>query len=224
MGYAHMVDAVIAMAIWRYIQVDTHVSLMNVYKTGKYEVIYHHNDAILSRARARLVWRFLRSPEGQDADTLVFIDADMVFSPEALKDLVGFSRRQETIVGAAYATRGQGKLTLSLNEGQTIELGPDTKYQRVRTIGTGFMAIPRATLEMVAEKLPLIEKNTTYPFWAMFEPITRKGEFFAEDTSFCFRAKEVGAQIYAMTHHQVGHIGEHTFLPNQGRYPPSEPS
>ena len=219
------IDAVIAMAIWRYIQVDTHVSLMNVYRPGpavpdmNYEVIYQHNDAILSRARARLVWRFLRSPEGQDADTLVFIDADMVFSPEALEDLVGFCKRQKAVVGAAYATRGQGKLTLSLNEGQTIELGPDTKYQRVRTIGTGFMAIPRLVLEQMTKALPFIEKNQEWPFWPMFEPIVRRGEFHAEDTSFCFRAKEAGAQIYAMTHHQVGHIGEHTFLPNQGRYP-----
>ncbi len=212
-------DAVIGMAIWRYIQVDTHVSLMNVYKAGSYEVLYQHNDAILSRSRARLVWRFLTDNQFDDADTLVFIDADMIFSEQALTDLIGFSRQQKAVVGAACTTRGQGKLNLSLNEGQTIELGPDTKYQRVRSIGTGFMAIPRQVLEKMTKALPFIEKNQEWPFWPMFEPIIRKGEFFAEDTSFCFRAKEAGTQIYAMTHHQVGHIGEHTFLPNQGRYP-----
>lgn len=208
-------DAILCVPTLRSIHVQTTKCLLDAYAEGSYEVLFHWNDAIMSRTRARIVTRFLT--EYPDVQTMVFIDSDMVFTPEAVDELVKISKMfDRSIVGGVYPTRGEGKTTVNLLAHSSIMLGPDRKPERVRSIGTGFMAIPRQVLVALNETVDQVTKNTDIPYHQLFNHIMEDGAELAEDTSFCRRAEAAGFTIYAMTNHQVGHIGEHTFRISPG--------
>ena len=208
-------DAILCVPSLRDVHILTVKSLLDAYAAGQYEVLFHYNDAIMSRTRARIVTRFLT--EYPEVQTMVFVDSDMVFEAKALGELVRLSKMfDRSIIGGVYPTRGEGKTTVNLLAHSSIMLGPDRKPERVRSIGTGFMAIPRQVLISLNETVDEVTKNTDIPYHQLFNHIMEDGAELAEDTSFCRRAEAAGFTIYAMTNHQVGHIGEYTFRISPG--------
>ncbi len=208
-------DAVLCVPSLRDVHILTVKGLLDAYATGRYEVLFHYNDAIMSRTRARLVTRFLT--EYPEVQTMVFIDSDMVFETKALNDLVSLSVMHKSIIGGVYPTRGEGQTTVNLLPHSSITIGPDrTNPERVRSIGTGFMAVPRDVLMTLNETVDEVTKNTAIPYFPIFNHIMEDGAELAEDTSFCRRAEEAGFVIYAMRHHQIGHVGDHIFRISPG--------
>lgn len=208
-------DAVLCVPSLRDIHILTAKGLLDACATGRYEVLFHYNDAIMSRTRARLVTRFLT--EYPEVQTMVFIDSDMVFETKALEDLVRLSYMHKSIIGGVYPTRGEGQTTVNLLPHSSITIGPDrTTPERVRSIGTGFMAVPRSVLLTLNETVDEVTKNTIIPYFPIFNHILEDGAELAEDTSFCRRAEEAGFVIYAMRHHQVGHVGDHIYKISPG--------
>ena len=202
-------DAVLCVPALRSINIQTANCLLLADREERYEVMYHWNDTIMARTRARVVTRFLR--DYPDVETMVFIDSDMEFTPEALRDLVRFSKMHNAIVGGVYPTRGGTKATVNPLPGIPIKVGPKEKVQRVKSIATGFMAIPRDTLVYLTSKGNEVTENTDIPYFPIFNHIREGNAELSEDTSFCRRAEYAGVKIYAMAHHQVGHIGEYTY-------------
>jgi hypothetical protein len=67
-----------------------------------YAFMLSDNDALISRARGRVVADWYRTC---NSDVFLMVDGDMVFNPEDADRLVSLCRDGHDIIGAGYAVR-----------------------------------------------------------------------------------------------------------------------
>ena len=167
------------------------------------------NDSLITRARNRSLEKFLNT----DCTHLLFIDSDIGFPADCIKDLLTFDK---DVVGCCYpkkeinfdrllysvTTEHESKESLQsrcLNfvfnriyndEGIPIE---KDNFFKVKHIGTGFMLIKRDIIEKLSEKhkelIILNGENENKPVCALFTCMIKNKEFLSEDYSFCERVK-----------------------------------
>ncbi len=212
-----MNNAVIAVPTLRSIEVETALALAQAHKAG-YELIYQWNDAILPRSRARLVARFLK--EQPDADAMVFVDSDTLFTVQDLQQLVRESRIKHTVVAAPVSLRS-AELRPNVDmlpeataraSAEKFRHGPDVQPTLVKAAGTAFMAIPRLVLEALIEKEEVCEPKSVLPFWPLFDRVpSEDGTYLGDDTSFCRRLNGAGYKIWILPSLRIGHIGTTEF-------------
>ena len=187
------------------------------------------NDALITRARARLAHRFLAHP---DATHLLFVDADIGFAPEAAlrlldagKDLAGGVYPLKGIDWAkvrAAAQAGAADL-MAKSVGFVIRFIPtpdnsvevDGGFAKVAYVGTGFLMIRRPVLEALAAEHPELAADLSgleprggavaMLFDTMIEPET--GQHLSEDYAFCRRWREAGGEIWADVESRLTHVG-----------------
>jgi hypothetical protein len=96
------VPTIIGIVAHRTIEIPTAACLIKVLReTDKYDVIFRWNQARVSKLRGKVAYFFLT--EFPESSTLVFLDTDMTFQPEALEGLVKVTRPQEVRwVGAGF--------------------------------------------------------------------------------------------------------------------------
>lgn len=205
-----MTSTVIAVPAWRQIEVMTCLGLLEANKAG-YGVLFQWNDALVQRSRARLVTRFLQ--DYPEADTMIFVDSDIVFDVRHLNALMLECFRRNAVVGVPVALRTRGRTNVTALPGETVSFGPEAQPVRVKAIGTAFMAIPRYVLETLVKQHGLCNETTDeIPFSPIFEPIVQEdGTYLAEDHSFCERVRGLGLDIWVLPDIQVGHIGTEEF-------------
>jgi hypothetical protein len=187
------------------------------------------NDALITRARARLAARFLAHPQ---ATHLFFVDADIGFSPETVfrlldadKGLVGGVAPLKLLdwdkVRAAVQAGAADLMAKAV--GYVVRFLPtaDSSVQveggfaRVSYVGNGFMMIQRQTLVRVAEAHPELTADLgdvepglgriSMVFDTMIEPGT--GQHLSEDYAFCRRWRELGGEIWADVESRLTHVG-----------------
>jgi hypothetical protein len=192
-------------------------------------------DSLITRARNLVVQQFLATPE---ATHLLFIDADIGFSPEQALALLAADK---DICGAIYplkrldwerirshAKAGIENLAAStlnyvvdLKEGEPSP--PKDDFFRVKYLGTGFMLIRREVFARMAERYPEtkfkkihlglnIDANETEAhafFDCMIDP--ESGEYLSEDYTFCKRWTAMGGEIWAYANSRLAHVGTHVF-------------
>lgn len=164
------------------------------------------------------------------ADSLLFIDSDMTFSPGALKhmidkraDVVGAicpkrvidltriveaarssKRPAAQVIASTLAFTGEpppGETSLTFKEG----------FCRLGAIGMGVTLIAVSALRTMVDngaclprKLPVA---TPFPTWGFFDHLEEDGVILSEDYSFCHRwVKQCGGQIWGISSLQIGHI------------------
>ena len=188
------------------------------------------DDALITRARARLAAIFLADPR---ATHLFFVDADIGFAPEnvfrlldAGKDLAGgvypLKGLDWTKVRAAAAEGAPDLMAKSL--GYVIRFIPaaDSSVQvedglaMVSYVGTGFMMIRRAAVERVTaahreltadlSELDVVAPRAVIIFDTMIEPET--GQHLSEDYAFCRRWRDLGGEIWADMESRLTHVGQ----------------
>lgn len=169
-------------------------------------------DSLVSRARNRLCAEFLRS----DCTHLLFLDSDLIFSPEHIQRLVGHALAGARIVGGLYPKK-QKELGWVCNLLDDHEPPRDNGLQRVKYAGTGCLLIGRAVLEEMRRRLPDIEYDpddgddpgVKWDFFATgvvhFEERRR---YLSEDWFFCQRARELGVNVWMDTQVVLKHVGE----------------
>jgi hypothetical protein len=156
-----------------------------------------------------------------EMESFIFVDADMLFSPE---DLVGLLLRPEPVVAGIYAAKvvGKGQLNACFPpELKTIKLGSwATELTPIRRIGAGFLRIKTAALRLMIERLDLklcrMSHTRGYPF---FQPMIVDGDgegdsepfYLTEDYAFCHRCELAGIPTYADTSFRLYHVGEYAF-------------
>lgn len=187
-------------------------------------------DALITRARAVMAAKFLAS----DATHLLFVDADIAFSPDHVFRLLDAER---DLVGGVYPLKRidwdkarQAALD-GLKDLQAASLGyvvrfipsatnsvelDDEGFGPVAYVGTGFMLIRRHVVQAVADAHPeLVAKlrdlagggpgQATMIFETMIEPET--GELLSEDYAFCRRWRDLGGQVFADFRSRFSHTG-----------------
>jgi hypothetical protein len=187
------------------------------------------NDALITRARARLAWRFLAHPH---ATHLLFVDADIGFAPEnafrlldAGHDVAGgvYPLKHIDWAKARAAAQAGAKDLMAKSVGYVIRFVPtpdnsvevEGGFAKAAYVGTGFLMIRRAALARVAAAHPElacdlseVEPGATevaMVFDTLVEPGT--GEHLSEDYAFCRRWRELGGDIWADMEARLTHVG-----------------
>jgi len=164
-----------------------------------------------ARSRSISASRFLTVSE---AKYLIFIDSDILFTPENLKRIFEDLRAGYDLVGGIFAVRG-GTQPSSYAYNAVYHL--DGKINEFEYLSSGFMGISRKLLKKMVDEIPLpFLHPKDLKFWPFFEEKQypdREGEgiFLSEDYDFCEKARSVGIKTYVDSSIQLGHLGEYVF-------------
>lgn len=162
--------------------------------------LYCTNQSLIYDARHALFQYALNS--GAD---LVFIDSDILFSPEAFRQLL--SHKKPIVSGLYYGRSLPSRpiayskvkpTNLFRNKPELVQLKPEDlePFMEVAGVGLGFCLIRHEVLKAVN----IDGKNP-------FEPYGNMGE----DFSFLNRCKKKGYKIYLDTTLGLKHIGEYEY-------------
>lgn len=169
-------------------------------------------DSLVSRARNRIAARFLQS----DCTHLLFLDTDLIFSPEHVERLI--SHGQPFIIGLYPKKQEQLAWVCNTRE----EFGPrdpETGLQRILYGGTGCMLIAREVIEAVIATHPEVayqpdDGEDDVPLYDIFrvgvyeDPVAKRRRYLSEDWFFCQYALDAGYPLYADTHVVLKHCGD----------------
>lgn len=167
--------------------------------------------SLITKARNSLVADFLNS----DADTLLFVDADVVITSDAVLRLLALSIDKDVTAGI-YPRRGMDRkffLDYYLDEQGALEFDKNGLL-RVKRIGTGFMMIQRHVLETMIANHPEwayynnVDERTDH---AIFDLKIVDGEYYGEDYLFCDRAAEDGFTVFLDPSISLPHVGSEKF-------------
>ena len=167
--------------------------------------------SLITKARNSLVADFLKS----DADTLLFVDADVVVSADAILRLMALSIGKDITAGI-YPRRGMDRkffLDYHLDENGALEFDANGLL-RVKRIGTGFMMIQRHVLETMIANHPEwayennVDNRTDH---AVFDLGLVNGEYYGEDYLFCDRAAADGFTVFLDPSISLPHVGTEKF-------------
>jgi hypothetical protein len=193
-------------------------------------------DALITRARANLVTLFLDDPA---APHLLFVDADIGFTPEQVFRLV--ESGADVVAGcypikrinwekATRALQGNRANLPAASLDYVLEIdNPDhvvvvNGFTRVRYAGTGFLMVRRHVLERMcahsdyrslqffrehSQDALAGSRNRFALFECMIDPAT--GTYLSEDFAFCKRWTDIGGEIWADLDSRLDHVGPSAF-------------
>jgi hypothetical protein len=198
--------------------------------------LLHGSDALITRARAELVARFLERPE---ATHLLFIDADIGYAPDQVFRLLDFGAE---VSAAAYPLKRVEweRHRRALERGVPQPPATSHRYvygvedqRRIETrngfikanfAGTGFLMIARSALSRLCAAHPELRyagvhaaddpiKGSPHRF-ALFDclidPAT--GIYLSEDFAFCRRWSALGGEIWIDLRSRLTHVGAVPFV------------
>lgn len=199
------------------IQPNTHLSIIG--ELARWPNLVHRvkaGDANIDRARSRVASAFLAEPREEAGDVLLMVDADNAWEQGDLAFIAKRALEHNAVVGGIYPKR-------AFNQGPALRVtdGAEGDYQigedaliPCEFVGTGFIAIPRAILEALADKMYEV-KGGFKPFF-MPRVIAYKRdeveyEYPTDDQIFCHHVLEAGFKVLASTYPRVSHDGSYTF-------------
>lgn len=151
---------------------------------------------------------------------MLFIDADMGFEPELIRDMLAFDK---PLTGTFYARRQMPPSIVGAAKNANHSF-PDIKQGHLPAayIGAGVMLIKRTMIAEMLEKKPeIIDSlpgtlaNATdiklTRFLRAFDTILEDDCRLSEDISFCRRWTECGGEIWANVMHKISHVGPFDF-------------
>lgn len=157
-----------------------------------------------------------------DVDYLLFIDADMGFSPEMVTDMMLFD---EPLIGAIYPQRN---LPVSWAGSGTGESHTQRRgnFMLVEGVGMGVTLIKREVVTRMLAKFPeLVDTRIGLQPYAkilqsaganrlirLFDKmdIPERG-WVSEDLSFCIRWRECGGEVWAAVGYRISHVGAYDY-------------
>lgn len=167
-------------------------------------------DISITRLRNALTAKFLAS----DCTDLLFIDSDLVFSPEQIERIASHDC---DVVGGFYPKKQEGEVAWVVN---TLPDNPKPRsdgLQPLKFIGTGFLRVRRSVFERIQKAgwtAPFdqdkLSDHVEHDFWRMgVYPGTRR--YLSEDWWFCQWCQELGIPVWGDTHIILKHIGQQIF-------------
>jgi hypothetical protein len=213
----------------------------------KLQYYFLFNESLVQRARNYVTDEFMRS----GCTHLMFIDSDIGFDARDVLHLLSLQildPKYDVITGpypkktiawekvSKAAKLGHGaenpfeleKFTADFvfnpeDNKNSFNLGEPIK---VKEAGTGFMLIPRVTLEKYQEAYPEMNykpdhlrsesfdgaRNITAFFDCIIDPKTKR--YLSEDYFFCHKTREAGMSVWMCPWMQINHVGSYIFRGN----------
>jgi len=165
------------------------------------------DDSIVGRARNRMAARFLAT----DCTHLMFIDTDMVFSPDDVaKLLLSCISEDVPCVAAGIVAMKTPEATWNFTPGDKPMR--ESGLVSVPYVGTGFMLIDRAVLKDVRE----LSTDLLYEAEGGDEAgcdffragVNAAGKYLGEDHFFCELVRGFGFPVFVNTEVRIGHVGK----------------
>lgn len=196
------------------------------------------NDALITRGRSAIVARFLDNPA---TTHLLFVDADITFSPDHVIRLLQFDK---DFVAGLYPAKIIDWQQLANRFGQTDETldqaglayvgdvcqGQERKDQDGFATGvyagTGFQLIKRGVFERMVKAYPETKYQALHAFprpqqpsnnlYALFDCMIdpETGVYLSEDYAFCRRWRAIGGEIWLDLTSKLTHTGNYSFRGN----------
>ena len=169
------------------------------------------NCSLITMARNALVAEFLKT----DATELLFIDSDVIVTPDDILRLMAQSGGKDITAGAYPRRLKEKKFFADVfwTEDGGVEM--DGSLLRVERVGTGFMLIQRHVLEeMVTAHPEWCYEDRKGPAYAVFDFQLKDGHYMGEDYLFCDRATAMGFKVYIDSEISLPHIGQMEFTSN----------
>jgi len=196
------------------------------------------NDALIPRARSAIAAKFL---DHEAATHLLFVDADICFSPEAVIRMLHFDH---DFVAGLYPAKILDWQQMATRFGQSSETPEEAGLAYVGDIcagealkiengfaagnyaGTGFQLIKRNVFERMIKAYPetkfkalhafprprLPSENLYALFDCLIDPDT--GVYLSEDYAFCRRWGALGGEIWLDLESRLTHTGSYNFRGN----------
>lgn len=172
--------------------------------------------SVVSRARNLLVSDFLASK----CDTMLFIDADMVFNHEDVFRLLAWTQRRNIVGGVGSARKFPPTYYCKLDQDDHGDIIMDAMgLVRAHSVGTGFMCIQRKVIETLIEKNPewlYYDATARRDLHSVFDFKSTREGYIGEDYLFCQRAREYGFEVWVDPTIKLGHMGQHEFAGDFG--------
>lgn len=208
----------------------THVSIID--EVGDWPNLRHSvmpGESLLDRVRSRVTTMFLKTPQEQAGDVLLFVDADISWQQGDLSCIARRALERNAIVGGIFSKRTFGEgAAIRFKSGLTGEwqIGKDALIP-CEYVSNGFIAIPRAIAQAVADTMPWVREGYWPVNLSQVVEVTHDGEtgyeFLPEDWSFIKRAKDLGYECYASTYPRLKHHGTYAYrLVDSRRIPPPD--
>lgn len=164
----------------------------------------------VTRTRNILANRFLRANE---APFLIFVDRDIVFTPQDVGKLLESLKNGCDLIGGCYIIKSATNLACTGSGEDGLKM--DGTIQEVKYLASGFMGVSRNLLEemIVGLDLPLMHRGGDMEAYPFFEQTRHNdpdfGEMWlSEDYDFCHKARQVGVKSYLDTSVRLSHLGE----------------
>jgi hypothetical protein len=202
------------------------------------------NDALITRARSAIAAKFLDNPA---ATHLLFVDADITFTPELVLRLLQFDKDFVAGFYPAKIIDWQQSLQRFGSSNETVEeaglayvgdvcTGKDLKKENGFATGvyagTGFQLIKRNVFEKLMKAHPELKYKQLHAFprssqpsdnlYALFDCMIDpdSGVYLSEDYAFCRRWRALGGEIWLDLTSKLVHSGSYSFRGNAAaRYP-----
>lgn len=165
---------------------------------------YSIGDSLVTRARNRIVQKFLES----ESDYLFFIDSDIQFT---ISDINRIREHGKTIMGGVYLKK---KIPYSPVANSVI--GEEGDLLLMKEVGTGFVCIHRSVFEDIRAMQPEHsympdddEDGSEYYDWFRVGVVEEAGRkrYLSEDYYFCYLARLAGHKVYYDPSVFTRHIG-----------------
>jgi hypothetical protein len=188
------------------------------------DVMTLSNESLITRARNEVVATFM----GGDWTDLLWVDADISFSPEHAWKLLesphevcatpyamkGLDWNKAWVADSPDAARRAASISVINNlPGSRVENG----FVTALDAGTGFMRVKRSALEKLIAAHPETKYETEKAVpdktrWALFDCAIVDGRYLSEDYLFCHRWRELGGTVYAdVASARLGHMGSYIY-------------
>lgn len=192
---------------YRSVSVETFESVINLLTRGTWRYAVRSGDAWIGRARSVIASQWYRET---DDDVFVMVDADMVFTPNQIEELVNRCGPGYEIVCADYPVHnGQSLAGQFLRPGHVNEYG----LVEMERVPAGCMAVHRSAVHALTKILPLCHGSLPIAYWPFFipymgEPIDGDNVPLSEDFAFGDRARALGLHAWRDINIKIGHMSE----------------
>jgi hypothetical protein len=185
-------------------------------KEYQIEPYYVNNCSLVMDGRNKICHQFLHS-EGQE-DYLVFIDADMSWTPQDLQKLIDSADETHRVIAGIYPKKKFESETSKYGVIDSSLFYPTDKISNfivpVKTAGTGFLLISRSVLldfEKFYPDLRFIDDENGDKMTLFFDTHLIGNSHYGEDTYFCYLLTQMNEPIFARIDLDLGHEGTHIY-------------